>query len=409
MNSDDRVVVTGTGVVSPLGIGAENFHQSLSEGKSGISTISIPWDTGYKTNRAGVIKDFELSRFMEIDNSETLGRTTRLALVACKMALEQAGFEKDAHPGSLGVVVGTAMGEAMEIERTFEAYSVVKGSGLDTETSGPLLPCPNVHDGIAIIFGLEGPCHLVSTTCAAGNHAIAWASDLLKLGHAEAMLAVGADTIGYVDLLGFTRLLLQAPDCCQPFDLYRKGTILSEGAGAILLEPLALAKRRGAPILAEVAGYGLSSDAAGAFASKATDVRSLKIAAERALKQARCRPEDIHYISAHGTGTRLNDAKETHFMKVLLGEHAYRVPVSSIKSMLGHCQGAAPTLEAIACVLSFKHNLLYPTINYQTPDPECDLDYVPNQAREWHGDTIMSNSFGMGGNNAIIILKQWKD
>lgn len=406
MNVHDRVVVTGTGVVSPLGSGVAEFHQSLSEGRNGISTVSLPWDTGYKTNRAGLVKEFELSDFIELGNCETLGRTARLAVAACQMALEQAGFATDARPRRLGVIVGTAMGEAMELERALEARRSAEDLSVETNKIAPLPP-PHIHDSIARIFCLEGPCHLVTTTCAAGNQAIAWAFDLLKLGQADAVLAVGADTIGYVDLLGFSRLLLQAPDCCQPFDLGRKGTILSEGAAAILLEPLARAKRRGVKILAEIAGCGLSCDAAGPFAGTVTDVRGLTVAAERALRQARCRPEHIQYISAHGTGTRLNDAKETYFIKALLGEHAYRVPVSSIKSMLGHCQGAAPSLQAVACVLSFQHNLIYPTINYRTPDPECDLDYVPNQAREWHGDMIMSTSSGVGGNNAIVIFRRW--
>jgi 3-oxoacyl-[acyl-carrier-protein] synthase II len=324
------------------------------------------------------------------------------------MALEHGGFKTHGQDKRLGVIVGTAMAEGLETEGLWEASQNSDKPEHETLNDGLGLRFPRINDTVASALGLKGPSHLLATTCAAGNHAISWASDLIKAGEAQTMLAVGADTIGYVDLLGFSRLLLQAPDCCRPFDLHRKGTILSEGAGAILLEPLTQAKRRGAEILAEVAGCGLSCDAAGPFASKVTDNHSLRIAAKRAFEEARCSPDEIEYISAHGSGTKLNDLKETNFIKEILGDHAYKVPTSSIKSMMGHAQGAASTLEAIASVLSFKHGVLYPTTNYETPDPLCDLDYVPNEARDSHVDTIMSSAFGIGGNNAIVIFKKWK-
>ncbi|MCZ6820872.1 MAG: DUF3326 domain-containing protein, partial [Calditrichaeota bacterium] len=320
------------------------------------------------------------------------------------MALEDAGL--DGQTEKTGVVLGTAMAESLQMEKIWESHQ--KKNQPDHENNSRVIfPDQDINETVAAAFHLQGPSHLVSTTCAAGNHAIAWASDLLKTGAADAMLAVGADTISYVDLLGFSRLLLQAPECCQPFDLHRKGTILSEGAGALVLEPLNLAKRRGAEILAEVAGYGLSCDAAGPFDSRVKDIESLVIAAERTFQEAQCSPDEIEYISAHGSGTRLNDSKETLFIKTILGERAYKVPISSIKSMLGHAQGAASSFEAIACVLSFKHDILYPTINYKTLDPQCDLDYVPNEARLCRVNTIMSNAFGVGGNNAIVIFRRW--
>jgi 3-oxoacyl-[acyl-carrier-protein] synthase II len=222
------------------------------------------------------------------------------------------------------------------------------------------------------------------------------------------MVAVGADTIGFVDILGFCRLLLQAPERCQPFDLHRNGTLLAEGGAALAMETLSSARRRGAKILAEVAGYGLSCDAAGPFASRIEDIRGMRVAFERAVRSARISPGSIDHVSAHGTGTRLNDHKETLFLKEVLGPHAYEIPINSIKSMLGHAQGAAALFQAIASVLTLERGLIYPTTNYETPDPVCDLDVVPNEARQQHVNTILSNSFGVGGNNALVIFRRWQ-
>ncbi len=399
---DRRIVVTGMGVVSPLGADLQTFHESLQQGKSGISTIETRFETGYRVNRAGMVREFDDSRFVDGSAGEAVGRTAGLGLTACAMAQRDAGLEGSTR---CGIVVGTAMGEALEREAVWEERQAAAGGADDAHAR---YDTRGIHRKIAAALGLDGPGHLVASTCASGNHAIDWACDLLGAGEADAMLAVGVDTIGHVDLLGFSRLLLQAPDACRPFDLHRKGTILSEGAGALLLEPLPLAAKRSANILAEVAGCGLSCDAGGAFKSSVSDVRTLGLAAESALHEARISPQEIDFISAHGSGTRLNDARETQFARSLLGPHADRVPMSSIKSMLGHGQGAAAAFEAIACVLSLQHGVLYPTINFETPDPQCDMDCVPNTAREARVDVIMSNAFGVGGNNSIIVLKRWK-
>ncbi len=388
------------GVVSPLGTDLDTYHRSLRDGADGISTIEPRYETGYKVNRAGLVKDFGALGAESMASSQRHGRTTALGLAAARMAIQNAGFD---HP-RCGVIVGTAMGDALELEASWERRSACEA----TDARPALYGQHGIHTAIATTLGLDGPSHLIATTCAAGNHAIDWACDILQVDGVGGVLAVGADTIGHVDLLGFSRLLLQAPDAIRPFDRHRKGTILSEGAGALLLEPLALAKKRGAPILAEVAGCGLSSDASGAFQSKAADVRTLQIAAEGAFRQARVSPDAIDYVSAHGSATRLNDARETNFAKSLFGSRAYQVPMSSIKSMLGHAQGAAASLEAIACVLSFEHDTLYPTINFETADPQCDMDCIPNRAREARVDVIMSNAFGVGGNNSIVILKRWQ-
>jgi len=403
MSAAERVVVTGMGVVSPIGVDIEAFHNALAMGMSGISGIQFPWPTAYKVLRAGRVMDFDLSYY--VPDAPPMGRASQLAAASVKLALDNAGIELPIRrPDRAGLVVGTAMGDATEFEADWQAFRQHRVNG----RPGPgWMLLGNLAERVSDTFGLQGPSHLVATTCAAGNHAIAWSAELLNSGAADVMLAVGADTIGYVDTLGFTRLLLQAPERCQPFDRRRKGTILSEGAAAVVLEKVSAAKRRGADILAEIIGYGMSCDAAGPFASTVKDTRGMQVAFKRALRRAQISPEEIDHVSAHGSGTRLNDHKETVFLKEVLGEHAYEVPVSAIKAVLGHAQGAASLFEAVACVLTLNRGLIFPTMNYETPDPNCDLDYVPNQAREKRVDTILSNAFGVGGNNALVLFHRW--
>lgn len=404
MDEAEQIVITGMGVVAPIGIGVEAFHRALADGKSGISVIEFPWHTGYKVLKAGQVKDFDWRLFLPAPPK--IGRASQLAVAASKLALDDAGLDyPPRRPERVGAIVGTAMGDADEFETSWQEFHNNIGRN---GSSRQWMRLGNLSERVAEIFDLEGPNHLVATTCSAGNHAIAWSAELLRSRAADAMLAVAADTIGFVDMLGFSRLLLQAPERCQPFDLHRKGTILSEGGAAMVLETLAAAKRRGANILAEVAGCGLSCDAAGPFASNLQNTRGMRVAAERAFRSAQMSPDQIDHVSAHGSATRLNDHKETLFLKEVLGRRAYKVLINSIKSMLGHTQGAASMMEAIACVLTLNRGLVYPTINYETPDPACDLDYVPNQAREQRVDAILSDSFGVGGNNALVIFRRWQ-
>jgi 3-oxoacyl-[acyl-carrier-protein] synthase II len=394
-NMDERVVVTGMGVVSPVGIGINQFHSSLLTGRTGIEPFTPPCSTGYKSVRAGLVIGFEDA------DAPLCGRASQMAIVAGKQALDSADIHiPPGRPERIGVVAATAFGDAPE----FEACSDTCVNG---NASVDWMRIGGMADRVARAVGVEGPVHLVTTTCAAGNHAISWSASLLTAGAADAMLAVAADALGYVDLLGFCRLLLQAPERCQPFDLHRKGTVLAEGAAAVVLETLSAAESRGATVLAEVLGSGESCDAAGPFASNVNDMRGMQLAFERAIRAAEISADEIDHVSAHGSGTRLNDRKETAFLKTVLGARAYKVPISAIKSMLGHAQGAASMFEAIASVLSLRHGCLYPTINYETPDPFCDLDYVPNCAREHRVRTIMSNAFGVGGNNSIVIFRRW--
>jgi len=404
MDAAERIVVTGMGVISPVAIGVDAFHHALTAGENGISVVEFPWETGYKVLRAGCVKNFDLAQFFP--DPPEMGRASQLAVAASMLALRDAGLDfPPPHSDRLGLVVGTAMGDVDEFEAAWQGLHHSHARNGDTRD---LMRLGNVSDRLAAIFGLEGPNHMVASACAAGNHAIAWSAELLRRGEADVMLAVGTDTIGFVDMLGFSRLRLQAPERCQPFDLHRKGTILAEGGATLVLETVASARRRRANILAEVAGYGISCDAAGPFASRLDDTRGMRVAFERALRSAQNSSEEIDHVSAHGSGTRLNDHKETVFLKRVLGPHAYKVPVNAIKSMLGHAQGAAPLFEAISSVLTLNRGVIYPTMNYEAPDPACDLDYVPNQAREQLLGTILSNSFGVGGNNALVIFRRWQ-
>ncbi len=388
----ERIVITGLGVASALGNDLETFHRRLHAGECGTRAIEARFPTGYRVNHAGVVEGLEPRPGAD---GQPLGRTSALAVHAAKAALGHAGL---AGTERCGLVLGSAMGEGLELEQAVRAAE----AGEPHRPPGP----PRLHQTVAESLGLGGPRHLVSTTCASGNHAADWARQLLRTDEADAMLAVGADTVGWVDLLGFSRLLLQAPDLCRPFDKHRKGTILSEGAGAVLVERLPSARARGATVLAELAGCGLSCDAGGAFKSRREDLGALLHAARAALDEAGLAPASVDHISAHGSGTKLNDARETLFARALLGERAPEVPISGLKSMLGHGQGAAASLELVAAVLSLQHDTLYPTVHLETPDPACDLDYVPNEARSRRVDTILSNAFGVGGNNAIVVLRR---
>jgi 3-oxoacyl-[acyl-carrier-protein] synthase II len=404
MNTSERVVITGVGVVSPWGTGVDDFHQALTDGRSGISKVQSPWQTAYPTLWAGQVSDGDLESVAPV--SIKLGRASRFALASTRLALDQAGISTPtARPDRIGVVVGTGGGNAAEVEAEWKRFHACDSVAPPPEPSS-MRPCC-LAEPVSEAFGFEGPSHTVTSACAAGNHAIAWSAAILHAGKAEVMVAAAADALNYVGFLGFTRLLLQAPERCQPFDRHRRGTILSEGGAAVVLETLSGARRRGAPILAEVVGYGNSCDAAGPFASCVTDTRGMRVAFGRALRQARISPDSIDHVSAHGTGTRLGDQKETLFLKEVLGERAYKVPVSAIKGMLGHTQGAAGMFDAVACVLTLTRRVMYPTVNYETPDPQCDLDYIPNEAREQNVSTILSNSFGVGGNNSMVIFRRW--
>jgi 3-oxoacyl-[acyl-carrier-protein] synthase II len=300
--------------------------------------------------------------------------------------------------------MGTTSGEPLEVERFNDSYLAKELDRVGPEFIGRY-PCHLISGNVAEELGFAGVNVMIPTACAAGNYAVAHAFDVLRAGRADVMLAGGSDAFSRITYTGFARLGAVAPEICQPFDRNRKGMIPGEGAGVLVLEPLKRAAARGARIYAEVAGYGLSCDAHHMTAAHPEGDGAAR-AMTRALEESGMRPEDVSYVSAHGTGTPTNDRLETIAVKRLFGEHAYRVPVSSVKSMLGHTMGAASAIEAAVCALAVHTDRIPPTINLEEPDPECDLDYVPNRAREHTVNVAMNNAYAFGGNNASLVLKK---
>jgi 3-oxoacyl-[acyl-carrier-protein] synthase II len=402
---DRRIVITGIGVVTPIGIGCEQFWTNLLEGQSGIAPVKSFDTSAYNVHRGAEVKEFDAEEYVLNLDAAHLGRASQFAIAAARLALADAGVEI----GSLdrkraGVSMGTTSGEPREVERFDDCYV-----GKNLDQIGPefiqLYPCHVIAAHVASELSFAGVNTMIPTACAAGNYAIAHALDVMRAGRADLMLAGGSDAFSRITFTGFARLGAVAPEICQPFDRFRKGMIPGEGAGILVLEPLDRARRRGARIYAEVAGYGLSCDA-----HHMTAAHPEGAGAERAMRQAllhsRICPEDVSYISAHGTGTSTNDRLETIAVKRLFKDEAYRIPISSIKSMLGHTMGAASAIEAAVCALAVFSNRVPPTMNLNEPDPECDLDYVANTARELPVNVAMNNAYAFGGNNASLILRK---
>jgi 3-oxoacyl-[acyl-carrier-protein] synthase II len=402
---DRRIVITGIGVVTPIGIGREVFWNNLLAGQSGIAPVKSFDTSAYNVHRGAEVKEFDAEEYILNLDAAHLGRASQFAIAAARLALADAGVEI----GSLdrkraGVSMGTTSGEPREVER-FDDFYV----GKNLDQIGPEFiqqyPCHVIAAHVASELQFAGVNTMIPTACAAGNYAIAHALDVMRAGRADLMLAGGSDAFSRITFTGFARLGAVAPEICQPFDRFRKGMIPGEGAGVLVLEPLDRARRRGARIYAEVAGYGLSCDA-----HHMTAAHPEGAGAERAMRHAlvdsRTNPEDVDYISAHGTGTATNDRLETVAVKRLFKDEAYRIPISSIKSMIGHTMGAASAIEAAVCALAVFNERIPPTINLNDPDPECDLDYVPKFARKLRINVAMNNAYAFGGNNAALILRK---
>ncbi|MFA5155933.1 MAG: beta-ketoacyl-[acyl-carrier-protein] synthase family protein [Candidatus Omnitrophota bacterium] len=399
-----RVVVTGIGVISSIGTGKDDFWNALIQGKSGISRISSFDTSAYPTHNGGEIRDFDALRFISKDRAAVMGRASCLAVSAAKLAFEDSGIVvADIDRQACGVTIGTTMGESQVLEKVNEAW-VRHGQDRIPSDMVARCPCNVIPSNVALEFGLGGPNFIIPTACAAGNYCIGYAVDLIMRGSAEIMLAGGVDAFSRIAFTGFNRLLAVAPEKCQPFDKNRKGMMVGEAAGILLLEPLESALKRKANIYAEVLGYGLSCDAQHMTAPQA---EGMAMAMSNALKETGLKPEDIDYINAHGTGTPANDKAECSAIKQVFGEHSKKVCVSSTKSMLGHTMGAASGIEAAACCLSIKHDIMPPTINYETPDPECDIDCVPNICRRQPVNIALNNASAFGGNNASVIFGKY--
>lgn len=402
MNNERRVVVTGIGVVSAVGIGRDAFWKAILEGKSGISEITSIDTSLYKCHRGGEVKNFRPEDFIPKRKIKFLGRSSQLAIAASSLALEDAKLPyKDVEREEMGVIVGTTTGER-PLEELLSAWA--KGGLKDVDRTKVLqASANNISANVGIEFKARGVNYLIPTACAAGNYAIGCGLDLIKSGDLSFALVGGADAFSIVAFTGFQRVYAMSPDVVRPFDKNRKGMMQGEGAGILLLESYRSAIKRGANIYAEVVGYGLSCDA---YHATAPDPKGIARAMEKALLESGLTYKDVDYICAHGTGTVPNDKAECVAIKEVFKERYKEVMVSSIKSMLGHSMGAASAIEAAACCLAIKNDIVPPTINYQTPDPECDIDCVPNKARKTKVNIALNNGFAFGGNNACVVFRK---
>lgn len=398
-NSKRLVVVTGIGVVSSLGIGVEEFWKNLIAGKSGISEIEAFDTSAYPVHKGGEIKNFRPQDFIDKRKIKHLGRASQMAIAATKLALNDALLkEKDLR--NAGVLFGTTMGEAQILEELDSAW-VLAGPDRLTEGLISLYISNNLSISVSNEFKMHGLNGVMPTACSSANYATGYAYDMVSFGEAELMMCGGVDAFSRVAFTGFNRLLAMAPEKCQPFDKNRKGMMLGEGAGVLILESLEHAQKRGAKIYAEVLGYGLSCDA---HHMTQPSEDGIARCIEKALKESGVNKDEVDYISAHGTGTPQNDKAECAAINRVFGERAQSIPCSSIKSMLGHTMGAASALESIACCLSLKDQIIPPTINFETQDTECLIDCVSNRSRKINARAMINNSSAFGGNNSAIVF-----
>jgi 3-oxoacyl-[acyl-carrier-protein] synthase II len=410
-----RVVVTGLGCVSPLGLNVKETWSALLAGKSGAGPITHFDASEHKTRFAAEVKGFDPVGRFGTREARKMDRFAQFALASAEEAIEQAGLKIDAsNRDRVGIIIGTGIGGITTI---LESYDLYLQRGADRV--GPFLIPMMISDSaagiLAIRTGARGPNMSLATACATGTNALGEAASMIRRGAADIML-VGSSEASIVPLAmaglnAMTALSTRNDDperASRPFDRDRDGFLMGEGAGMLVLESLDSARARRASILCEFTGYGASDDAYH-ISAPVENGAGAALAMRLALADAGLRPEDISYINAHGTSTRLNDKSETAAVKTAFGEAAYRVPISSTKSMTGHLLGASGSLEAVACVQVLNEHVLPPTINYENPDPDCDLDYVPNKPRPASPIHVMSNSFGFGGHNATLILSRFKD
>jgi len=408
-----RVVVTGLGVVTAIGNDVPSTWDALMNGVSGAAPIKRFDAENFPVKFACEVKDFDPLSFLDKKEARRMGQFTHFALAASDEAMKHSGLVIDASNADMvGTYISSGIGDFWAIEREHE--KLLK-SGPDRVSPFFIVSAiVNLAAGnVSIRHGARGPNSATATACSAGAHAIGDSFRIIERGDADAMICGGAESaITPMSVAGFAsmRALSTRNDdpqhASRPFDLERDGFVIGEGAGILILEELEFAKARGANILAEIVGYGMSGDAFHVTMPDETGSGAIRVM-ERALKDAAIQPEQIGYINAHGTSTPYNDKFETLAIKKVFGERAYNIPVSSTKSMTGHALGAAGGLEAVFSVKTLLENKLPPTINYEFPDPDCDLDYIPNEVRDGNVDYVLSNNFGFGGTNACLIFKRW--
>jgi 3-oxoacyl-[acyl-carrier-protein] synthase II len=409
-----RVLITGLGMVTPLGTGVQKNWEAIRAGKSGIRPITRFDASSFPCRIAGEVADFRSEDFLDKQQVRRFDRFIHYAVASARMAMEESGLKIDSNNCQrVGCLMGSGLGGLAMLEKNHKAL-LEKGPRRISPFFIPGMIANMAPGLIAIEFGAKGPNISVETACAASSHAIGESFKLIREGTADAMITGGSEAVvtplalgGFCSMRALSTRNHEPERASRPFDLDRDGFVMGEGAGILILEELTHALERGADIYAEVVGYGLSGDAYHVSAPEPSGEGAISSMA-MAIRDAGLKPEDIDYINAHGTSTKLNDSSENKAIKSVFGEHAYKLAISSTKSMTGHLLGGAGGIEAIYTILTIKFAVISPTINYETPDPECDLDYVPNVAREAKVNAAMSNSFGFGGTNASLLFKAYE-
>src|SRR5512142_1315967 len=411
MGNETRVVVTGMGAISPVGSNVTTTFENLKAGHSGIARMTAFDPTNLATHFGGEVKGYDPKEHFDVKEARRLERFVQFAVVAAREAVADAHLEiTSENCERIAVVIGSGIGGALNAAEQVKVLET-RGPRRVSPFFIPMILVDTAPAQVAIEFGIKGPNMAIVSACATGGNASGEAAEMIKRGDVDVALCGGAEACLHpVAFAGFNvmgALSTRNDDpaaACRPFDATRDGFVMGEGAGVLVLENLEHARARGAHIYGEFIGYGTSADAIHVAAPDA-EGEGIGRAMQWALKRAHVEPKDVDYINAHGTGTKLNDAIETNAIKQVFGEHAYNIPISSTKSMIGHALGAAGALEAIFCLKALQEQVLPPTINYSTPDPSCDLDYVPNMSRPATVHIAMSNSIGLGGHNASVIFQ----
>jgi 3-oxoacyl-[acyl-carrier-protein] synthase II len=415
LKKSQRVVVTGMGAISALGLNVAENWESVTSGKSGIDYISRFDPELFETKFAAEVKGFDPLAYVSAKEAHRMDRFTQLAVAASLQAVRDAGLKIDAsNAADTGVFIGSSVCGLLKVS---EQFKILSESG--PRRISPILAPTMTGDAppvqISLLLGVKGPNYSLSTACSSSSDAIGQACEAIKHSDAKIMIAGGTEAPVIpicVAAFNAARALStqnsSPQNACRPFDAQRDGFVLGEGAATLVLERLDYALERGAPILAEISAYGATSDAFH-ITQPLPDGTGAAKALSLALEKAGIGPDEVDYINAHGTATQLNDTAETHAIKSVFGERAYRIPASANKSMTGHLLGASGALEAVFSILTLNHGIIPPTINLTNPDPECDLDYVPNKARQAQVNTVVSNSFGFGGHNSVLIFRRYSE
>ena len=414
-NINNRVVVTGMGILSPLGLNSATTWEGLVAGRSGIDYITLFDAEGFDTKIAGEVKGFEPTNYIGRKEARHMDRFAQLAVAASLEAVEQAGIKiKDGNQGNIGVIIGSGTGGLSTLAQQIGVL-LERGPDRVSPFLVPMMIGDAASSQVSILLGAKGPNLCATTACSSGADAVGIPYETIKRGDAKAMIAGGSEAIiAPIGIAAFSscKAISTRDDeprlVSRPFDAERDGFVIGEGAGILILEDLAFARERGADILAEIVAYGASGDAYHMTQPDVNGEGAVR-AMQAALNKAGLAADEIDYINAHGTSTPLNDRIETMAMKTVFGDHAYNIPISSAKSMIGHLLGGSGAVEAAICVMVIQHGIIPPTINLTHPDPECDLDYVPNVARQARVTTALSNSFGFGGHNSVLAFRRYSE